>query len=408
MSLGNTSRRTFVQAVGGGALIATAGCLGDSEVNETLEIGMLMPLSGPVAGAGESYVQGLELGAETLNEEGGINGREIEVITRDDEANPETAVSRAEDLLFEEEVDLLMGIATTPIARAVKPLASDAQVPTFVLGAAETALTRDECDRYMFRTNTTQDVFDGSMSHGVHELLPEDMTRIAGINPDYGAGRAAWEIFIDELESIRPDIEIVTEEWPTFGQGEYEREIRSLIDAEPDVVHTTMFSGSMVAFIQQALEFDFFEQIGEMTMNAPVEVGMAVGDAMPPGISKAPADFSWPPDDEHLPLFVDEYRDEYDTVPLQYALYSRGALTAIRESIETAGSADPEDMIDELEGLSFSSVLPDITIRSEDHQAVYDEVLTGRVGHRDDGIYGFTDYNPVDGEMLTHDVQCQV
>jgi len=407
-----------------GLIAATAGCNGNGDDGGAgggddggvaggdgegaIKIGMLVPLSGPVAGAGESYLNGLEVGVDALNENDGINGMDVEVVERDSEANPETAVNSAQALITEESVDVIMGIGTTPVANAVVPIAAENEVPVIVMGAANVSLTRDDCNEYMFRTNTTQNAFEGALAHGVADLTDSSMTRVAGINPDYGTGRAAWEIFSNTLAERR-DIEIVNKEWPAFGAGEYEREIRATLDAEPDIVHNAMFSGSKIAFVQQANQFDFFDKIGAFTLNSPIEVSMALGDDTPESISKAPADFRWPPDNQQREDFVNKYEGEIGQVPLQYALYSRGSLTALKEGIEESGGKSADDIITGLEGLEFSSVLTDIEIRAEDHQALYSNVLTGRIRPIDGyDHYGFTDFNPIDGRELTHDVQCTV
>lgn len=107
----------------------------EAPTGEPIVIGMVLPTSGPAATLGEFQARGVELAVDQLNDQGGVDGRPIELIKRDDQSDPERAVAETRSLL-EEDVDAIVGSGITGTCYAMEPVIREAQVPTYCLSGA--------------------------------------------------------------------------------------------------------------------------------------------------------------------------------------------------------------------------------------------------------------------------------
>jgi branched-chain amino acid transport system substrate-binding protein len=102
---------------------------------ETIRIGMVMSTSGPAATLGEFQARGAELAVEEINATGGIDGRKVELIARDDQSDPERAVAETQGLL-DEDVQAIVGSGITATCYAMEPIIREAGLPTYCLSGA--------------------------------------------------------------------------------------------------------------------------------------------------------------------------------------------------------------------------------------------------------------------------------
>jgi branched-chain amino acid transport system substrate-binding protein len=137
-------RRTFLRATGAGAAgTALAGCLGDGNgegSSDGFKVGHIGPNSNPL---GIGSLRSAEMAIEEINENGGINGGDVELLDEDTRADPSEAQSVTEELIQQENVDMLIGGFASEASRAVLELTADFEVPFFITGSASPALTQD-------------------------------------------------------------------------------------------------------------------------------------------------------------------------------------------------------------------------------------------------------------------------
>jgi branched-chain amino acid transport system substrate-binding protein len=108
---------------------------GSGASGEPIVLGMVMSTSGPAATLGEFQARGVELAVEQLNASGGVDGRPVELIARDDQSNPERAVAETQSLI-DEGVDAIVGSGITATCYAMEPVVREAGVPTYCLSGA--------------------------------------------------------------------------------------------------------------------------------------------------------------------------------------------------------------------------------------------------------------------------------
>src|SRR5258708_14021302 len=100
-----------------------------AKAQETVKLGLVAAMSGQSAKAGEAIVRGLSLAAEEINARGGLLGKKVELLVRDDESNPAKGVIAARELAQREKVAALFGGPDTPASLAIVPFANSAKVP---------------------------------------------------------------------------------------------------------------------------------------------------------------------------------------------------------------------------------------------------------------------------------------
>ncbi|WP_404477174.1 ABC transporter substrate-binding protein [Novosphingobium sp. BL-52-GroH] len=154
-------RRTILAGVIGGAATALAGCGGRGD---RIGIGLITALSAQSAKSGEAITRGLAVAIDEINAQGGLLGRRLDLIRRDDESNPGKGVIAARELLYKERVALLFGGLDTPVARAIVPIATAARTPFVVPWAAGTVITHNGTDpNYVFRVSAVDELVDKAM-----------------------------------------------------------------------------------------------------------------------------------------------------------------------------------------------------------------------------------------------------
>ena len=138
---------------------------------EPIKIGLVAALSGQSAKSGEALTRGLTIAIEEINADGGILGRPVELIRRDDESNPAKGMLAARELVQREKVTVLFGGLDTPVSLAIVPLANQMKVPFMGAWAAGTSITQNGAsDNYVFRVSAMDEIVDEALvQYGIDE-----------------------------------------------------------------------------------------------------------------------------------------------------------------------------------------------------------------------------------------------
>ncbi|MET0542038.1 MAG: ABC transporter substrate-binding protein, partial [Variovorax sp.] len=149
-------RRALCLAAAAACLSAAASSFGA----EPIKIGLVTALSGQSALAGEAITRGLTVAIDELNAKGGLlGGRPLELVRRDDEANPAKGVVAARELIFKEKVAVLFGGLDTPVSMAIVPVINQEKVPFMGPWAAGTPITKNGANpNYAFRVSAVDEI----------------------------------------------------------------------------------------------------------------------------------------------------------------------------------------------------------------------------------------------------------
>jgi branched-chain amino acid transport system substrate-binding protein len=152
------SRRALLAT--GAAWLSLAATL-PAKADDTIKLGLVAAMSGQSAKSGEAIVRGLSVAIDEINAKGGLLGKKVELLVRDDESNPAKGVVAARELVQREKVVAFFGGLDTPVSVAIVPFANQAKVPFIGVWAAGTAITRNGApENYVFRVSAVDALVD--------------------------------------------------------------------------------------------------------------------------------------------------------------------------------------------------------------------------------------------------------
>jgi branched-chain amino acid transport system substrate-binding protein len=152
------------RALGFGTALAASILAASAQAADPIKIGLVTALSGQSARAGEALTRGLTIAVDEINAKGGVLGRPLELVRRDDESNPSKGLLAARELVQREKVAVLFGGLDTPVALAIVPFINSAKVPFIDPWAAGTAITRNGANpNFAFRVSAMDDSVDKAM-----------------------------------------------------------------------------------------------------------------------------------------------------------------------------------------------------------------------------------------------------
>src|SRR5690606_17772294 len=156
------TRRTVLAA---SLALASAAFSGHALAADPIKIGLVTALSGQSALAGEAITRGMQVAIDEINAKGGLlDGRKLELVRRDDEANPAKGVVAARELIYKEKVAAIFGGLDTPVSMAIVPLVNQAKMPFVGPWAAGTPITKNGAKpNYVFRVSAVDEVVDVAM-----------------------------------------------------------------------------------------------------------------------------------------------------------------------------------------------------------------------------------------------------
>lgn len=176
-----------------GVLALTAGALFSvlplrALAEEPVKLGLITALSGESALAGEAISRGMQLAIDEINAAGGVlDGRELELVRRDDEANPARGVTAARELIHQEEVAVVFGGLDTPVSLAIVPLMNRSKVPFMGPWAAGTGITKNGADpNFAFRVSAMDELVDKAMVAYARKKFGTEKLGLLMINNPWG------------------------------------------------------------------------------------------------------------------------------------------------------------------------------------------------------------------------------
>jgi branched-chain amino acid transport system substrate-binding protein len=234
-----------------------------------LKVGCQSFLKGPNAPQGEPLPKGVDLAVNEINAAGGILGRKIELITRDEGPAVDDTVKEYRREVLEDKIDFYIGLVSSSSTPAVAPVAEELGVITlFVDGCTDTVFdVIDPYPKVVFRNHIQspdgismilQEIRQFRMKNG-----GKDPASFVHIHPDYAYGRLVYAHSALVAKTVLPaSKEVIAPSFVTFpGTTDFSSYITKTLDAKPDVVVSSEWGGDFLAFYKQALGYGFFKSI---------------------------------------------------------------------------------------------------------------------------------------------------
>jgi branched-chain amino acid transport system substrate-binding protein len=312
------------------------------------------------------YRNGWRLAQEEINAQGGVNGRRLEIISRDDGATTGDATRVADELVSRDGVAFLFGSFLSNVGVAMADFANQKKVLYIATEPLTDAITMAQGNRYTFRVRPNNTMQVGML---VEQAKLAGVKRWAIVAPNYEYGQSAAAVFKKLLKEKVPDAEVVAEQYPALGKIDAGATVAALEQAMPDGVFNVLFGGDLAQFVREGNTRGLFEKRTVLSLlTGEPEWYLPLRDEVPEGWIVTGYPWEQIADPRHK-AFVDAYRAKYNDTPRLGSLLGYITVHMIRDALERADSTDTEALVKTLENARFDTVIGPVTIRDIDHQA---------------------------------------
>ena len=340
----------------------------------------------------EPYKKGMELAVEEINAAGGVNGKKLALVTRDDNANPGDAVRVAEELISREKIDVLAGTFLSNTGLAVADLAKQKKF-FFLAGEPLTdKITWQGGNEYTFRLRPGTYMQAAML---VSEAARLNKKRWALVYPNYEYGQSAVSAFKQLLKAAQPDVEFVAEQAPPLGKLDAGSVVQALADAKPDAIFNVLFAADLSKFVREGNTRGLFKDRTVVSvLTGEPEYLDALKEETPNGWIVTGYPWYGIQTPEHKALFL-AYHGRYKDYPRLGSGVGYSMIKSIAAGLKKAGSSDTPRLVAAFKGLQVDTPFGRISYRPDDHQSTMG-AFVGKTKN-DNGKGVMVDYRYFDG-----------
>lgn len=354
---------------------------GDSngeEATDTLKIGVLLSFTGNFAPLAEDIQNGLELFFEERDYQ--IGNYKVEIKYEDDEADPQVALRKYNQLKNSENIDILIGPIPSNVLYALRDQVDQDKMLLIDANAAGDAISWDLKSDYIYRVFMSN--WQVGHASGTH-FADVGKTAVV-IGPDYAAGHEVIDAF--KAAYTANGGTIIEELWNDLGTNDFASYLTQIAQANPDIVYAVQAGTDAVRFMQQYKQFGLGDKI---PLTAWHEFGMSLnvdpaGDAaldVLTAINYAPT-----LDNEVNKKFVEAYKAKYNETPSVFSVEGYDSGQIIAQAIEQTGTKDTEELIKVIKGMTFESPRGTIVLDEKTNNPIQDFYIARNVKGEDGEI----------------------
>lgn len=352
-----------------------------------LKIGYFGDLTGPTYNFGQSAMNGVLMAAAHINQYGGINNRQIDVVIQDDRGSAEEAARLTGKLIDQDKVVAIIAGGVSGNSRAAAPKAQSSHIPLISPSSTDPAVT--QTGDYIFRACFV-DSFQGEVmaSFAAEKLKAKKAAILFDINSSYGRGLT--EFFETSFRKLGG--EIVNKQSYTQGDSDFKGQLSSIKAAEPEVIYIPGYYLEVALIAKQARALGLNQPLlGGDGWDAP-ELWQLGGDAL----NGSYISTHYSPDDPSpkIQQFVREYKQRYQNlVPDAHAALAYDATLLLFDAIKRAGTTDGPQLRDALastkdfDGVTGlismdehrNAVKPAVVLKLQDASFIYQEKILPKI-----------------------------
>jgi len=315
-------------------LLAACGASAD-----TIKIGAVYPLTGPVAEDGAVVLKAAKLAVKRFNDAGGLNGDKVELLVEDGACIPAQSVAAAEKLMSANKVVALAGAFCSSSTGATMDVALRYKVP-FVAGISTAPNLTERGNRYLFRIQATSQMLADAFAPKMMQITGGKKLAFLVVNDDWG--RSIAQYYKTSLE--RSGAETVTTQIFDSKETDLFSYITNIKRSEPDAIMMAANTQNAVTLTEQLRQMNIKSKLfaeGSFTAKSYYDAVGKKGDGIA-GLMAYVPNFDNPVNK----TFVEMYKAAYGELPNNNAAAGFEELTIITNAIKTAGKAEPEAIRD--------------------------------------------------------------
>jgi len=362
--------------------LAAAAVAQTAAAADPLKVGLVSFYSGPVPGpVGIPSRNGADIIIEAINNGAlpapysgkGVGGRLIEPIYVDEAVEP---VNEYRNLVQRQGVDVVIGYASSGSCVGIAPIAEELKKLTLFYYCGTTRTFEEGEKQYVFRTMNSQDVENIAAARYTLSVKP-NLKTVAGMNQNYGWGQESWRDFIKSVQKLKPDVQVVSEQFPKLFAGQYGAEVTALVRANADVIHSSFWGGDLDALILQAAPRGLLKKsTGVLTTGGTALNSLAkqIPDGTVIGVRGTGGALA--PASKFNDWFRAAYQKKFGEEPNFPAYYMAQSVLALKAAGDKAAAASKsaptaDDIRKALPGLDFETPAGKVYMdRHKGHQAV--------------------------------------
>jgi branched-chain amino acid transport system substrate-binding protein len=328
------------------------------------------------------YRNAMQLALDEINGKGGVLGRRLEFVIRDDGGTTGDATRVAEELVTRENVSLLVGTFLSNVGLAVADFANQRKVVFLASEPLSDAITMAQGNRYTFRVRPSTFMQTKML---VEAVKGKSQSRWAIVAPNYEYGQSAAANFKRLIKEANPKAEIVAEQYPALGKVDAGATVNALAQGKPDAIFNVLFGPDLPPFVREGNSRGLFEgKLVASLLSGEPEYLLPLGEETPEGWIVT--GYPWEQIDQpRHKAFVDAYRGKFNDTPRLGSLLGYVVVHMVRDLIEKAGGTDTETLIRTFEDMKFDTAIGEVAMRGLDHQSTHgawvgETTLKGRQG----------------------------
>jgi branched-chain amino acid transport system substrate-binding protein len=341
-----------------------------AEAQKPIKVAMVNTSTGGAALYGLAGIEGAKIAVAELNAAGGLLGRKVEMIVRDDAAKPDVGAREIRDVILREEVAAVFGPVSSGVLLAMSEVARENKTILIAHTSNTERAFVERGHRYIF--SVVPNTFIEGSAMGLY-MAKKPYKKYVIIGPGYEFGYIQADAFERRLKENKKDAEVINKLWPKLGETDFTSYITAIIAAKPDAVYSNLFGSDLIAFTKQAKGYDFFKKFPFAALY-DVDTLQGLGKDVVEGVigyergpfhvirKLAPS--------QRLEDFIKKYREATKKYPSTWAINAYDGVMAWAKAVKKANSVDTEKVVEALEGLELDSLRgPGRYIRKADHQA---------------------------------------
>lgn len=358
----NLTRRMMLAAATALALVPAAGM-----AQETIKVGEINHYKRMAAFA-EPYKMGIELALKEINADGGVLGKPLEFVFRDDQGDPAEAVKIAEELITRDGAVMLTGTILSHVGLALSSFAAEKGYLYLAAEPLADSLVWASGNPNTFRLRASTWIQAAMLAE---EAAKTDAVKYATIAPNYAYGQDAVAAFKENLKRLKPEVEFVAEQWPALFKIDAGAEVQAIERAKPDAIYNVTFGTDLAKLVREGGDRGLFDgrNVYGLLTGEP-EYLDPLGDEAPEGWFVT--GYPWYAFEDGTPekAFVDAYMEETGETPKIGSLVGYLTAQSIAAAIEKAGATDTAALIEAFEGLEIEDTpIGPLAYRAVDNQS---------------------------------------
>lgn len=338
------------------------------------------------------YRNGWQLALDEVNAKGGVLGRRLEVISKDDGGKPGDAVTVAAELVARDRAVVLFGTLLSNVGLAVADFANQRKVPFLAAEPLTDAIAWEKGNPYTFRLRPGTYVQAAMLAEEAATLPAQ---RWASVAPNYEYGQSAVEAFRRLLGTRRSDVAWVGEQWPALGKIDAGATVQALSRTAPEAIFNVTFGADLAQFVREGkLRGTFENRVVVSILSGEPDWIDPLKDEAPEGWIVTGYPWYALETPEHV-TFRTAYMDRFNDYPRLGSVVGYASIQSLAAALEKAGSTDAEAVVRALRGLEVDTPLGRIRYRVADQQSTMG-TFVGRLTVRD-GMPRMVDWRFGDG-----------